>query len=118
MALNESIQLERDIHIASASPKHTTGSSPRILRTFITMIPHIRMDQETMYNINPSDRKIPMDTIKVISETAHDQLVDSRDTTHEAQIDSEIVHAIVTTDQAQLVVLASEIDVHDGIISI
>ena len=61
---------------------------------------------------------IPMDTIKVFSETAHDQLIDSRDAIHEAQIDSEIIHAIVTNAHAHQVVLAPEIYVHDGIINI
>ena len=58
-----------------------------------------------------------VDTINVISETAHDQLIDSRGTIHEAQINFEIILAIVTTGHAHQVVLASEIDVHDGIMN-
>ena len=57
---------------------------------------------------------ISMDTIEPINETDHDKLFDSRDTIKEAQIDSEIVHAIVTITNAHVIVLASRIDVHDG----
>ena len=43
------------------------------------MIHHIEVTQETMVNIDPNDMIIPTDKIKVINETAHDQLIASRE---------------------------------------
>ena len=48
-----------------------------------------------MGNIDSYDTMIHTDIFKAISESAQDQLITSRDTSHEAKTDSEIVHAIV-----------------------
>ena len=76
------------------------------------------MTKETMESIDPNDTMIHMDTIKAISGTAQDHLIDSRDAIHKAQIDSKIIHPNVTTAHAEHPVLASEIDVQDFITNI
>ena len=78
------------------------------------MIPHRGVTQETMENIDPSDKMIPTDLIKNINEIALDRLIDSKNTNHEARTDSETTRAIFMTAHAHHVVFASEIDVHDG----
>ena len=60
----------------------------------------------------------PTDIIKVISETAHNSLFASRDTIHEAQVDSEIIHGIVLTAHAHEVYFVLEIDTHFGTMNI
>ena len=63
---------------------------------------------------------IPIDTIKIISDIAHDQLIASRDTTHvtEAPVDSEENHATVLTAHTHQVAIALEIDFHVGVMNI
>ena len=78
------------------------------------MIPHIRVTQETMKNIYPNYTGIPTDIIKAFNETAHNQLIDSRDTNHEARINSETTRVIVLTAHAHQVVFALEIDAQAG----
>ena len=70
---------------------------------------------ETMDISHPNNTVIPIDIIKAISNTTHDQLVTSRDTIHEAKVDFEIVHVIFLPTHAHQVVFALEIDVQVGI---
>ena len=93
-------------------PKHTMPSSQLTLRKFANMIPHIGVTQETIENIDPNDTMSPIDIIKAINETALDQLVESRNTSHEAWADSETTCAIVITSHTHHVFLALEIEVH------
>ena len=89
------MRFKRPVH----SPKHNTVNSQHSLRTFASMTLHIAVTQETMEIIDPEDTMIPTDIIKATTETAHDQLVASRDTSHEAQTDYESTQAIFLTDQ-------------------
>ena len=61
---------------------------------------------------------IPSDMIKTINDTAHDQRIASRDTSNEAQTDSETNHTSVLTVGAHLAVLALEIDALVGTMNI
>ena len=63
------------------------------------MILAIRVTQEITATVNPSHTIIPTDIFKAISETSHDQLF-FRDTSHEASVDSETIHAIVLAAHA------------------
>ena len=76
----------------------------------------IGVTQETKEITDPNDTKIPIDTVKVIIEITHDQLIASRHTNHgtEAQVDSETIHAIVLTAHVHQVCFALEIDVCVG----
>ena len=72
----------------------------------------IRMTQGIMKTIDHNDTIITTGIINVISETAHDQLVASRDTVHNTQVNSETVPAIVLIAHSHQVVLSLEIDAH------
>ena len=74
--------------------------------------------QETTEIIDPNDTMNPMDVVKTFNETAHDQLIASKDTRHEAQTDSEITHAIFSIAQGHQVVFALEIDVQVEVMNI
>ena len=71
-----------------------------------------------MENIDSHDTKIPIAIIKVINGIALDCLIDSRDTNRKAQVDTETTRAIIMTAHVHQIVLASEIDAHDGITNI
>ena len=75
------------------------------------MILHIGVTQETMEITDPNNTMIPTDIVTFISKMIQDRLIASRDTNHEAQIDSEKTHAIVLTAYTDQVVFALEIDV-------
>ena len=55
------------------------------------------VSRETIKITGINDTIIPIDIIKVISESAHEQPITSRDMIHviEASVDSEIIHPIV-----------------------
>ena len=76
------------------------------------MIRHTGVTQETMEIIDPNDIMISASIIKASNETAHDRLVASRDTSHEAQTDSDSTDAIVLAGHAHQVVFAFTIDAH------
>ena len=58
------------------------------------------MTQETMEIINPKDTMIPKDITKAINKYAHDWLISSRHTSHEARADSETMHTLALTAYA------------------
>ena len=60
---------------------------------------------------------IPTAIIKDTSETALDRQVDSIDTIHEAQIDSEITHEISMIAYAHQAVFALKLDGHFGVMN-
>ena len=70
---NDNMRLKRLVH----PPKHNTANSPRILRTFAIMTLHIGVNQETMDITDTNDAIIPIEIIKIISETAHYRLIAS-----------------------------------------
>ena len=76
------------------------------------MILYTRVTQENKENADLNDTMIPADIIKIFNETAHDQLIYSRDTSHEARTHSETTLAIVLTAHTHQVVFDLEIDVH------
>ena len=82
------------------------------------MTPHIGVTQDTIEIIDPNDAMIPTDAIQVFSEIAHDRLIASRDTSHEAQTDSGATHAIVWTAHAHQVIFALEIEAHMGVMNV
>ena len=57
---------------------------------------------------------IPNETINVINKTYLAQLIDSRDTNHEGQDDSETPRTIIEIAHAHQLGFASEIDERDG----
>ena len=65
--------------------------------------------------IDLNDTMTPTNIIKAIREKAHNRLIASRDTSHEALTDSKTIHAIILTGHAHQFVFALEIDVHIGI---
>ena len=72
MALNRSIQQEREIHNFSTFSKTHYGqfiTHPKDTRNYNS---HIGMTQEAMKNFDPSDTMIHMHTIQVINENTHD----------------------------------------------
>ena len=87
--------------MASISSETYYGKSTRILRTLAGMIPHLGVSQRTMENIDTRDMMTPTVAIQPMNEIAPARLNDSRDTTREAQIDSESFCAVVTTGHAQ-----------------
>ena len=82
------------------------------------MIPRTGLTKEIMHNLDLHDTMTPIGIIKVINGTALDLLIDSRDTNHEAQVDTESARKIIMTAHAHKVVFASEIDAHDGMTNI
>ena len=77
--------------------KHTTDSSPHILRTDANITIHIRVTHETMHNLYRNNTMISTDIIKDISKIKLDRLVDSRDINHKDRKDTEKTRAIVMT---------------------
>ena len=73
---------------------------------------HIVVTQDTMETTDPYDTIIPTYIIKAISETAHDRLIDSRDTSRKAQVNSETIRAIFLTADAHKGFFALQIDVY------
>ena len=73
------------------------------------MIPHVGVTQETMENTDPNNKTIHTDITNAINEITNGQPIASRDTNHEARIDSKTPRTIVLTAHAHQVVLALEI---------
>ena len=98
--LNGSIQLEREIRKASTSSKtyyDQLATHPKDVRKYNSSH-RIDSGNHGEYQCQRYDDFYEQN--HVIIETDHDQLVDSSDTIHKAQIDSEIIHAIVMTAHA------------------
>ena len=96
IALNESIQLEREIDKESKSSKAYHGQftiNPKQVRDYDSS--H-RSNSKIMEISEHKDTSILLNRIKEIRKTSHDRLFISRDTTHvtEAQAESETIHAI------------------------
>ena len=100
------------------SPKDIRANSKLILKKTANMNPHTGVNQEIKENIDLHDTMTPIDILKVINVTTLDKLLDSRDTNHEAQADTETSHAIVMIAHVHQVISASKTDAHDGITNI
>ena len=109
ITLIDNIQLEHEIERLALPSNHTATSSQDVVRTYVNMILHIEVTQETMEITDPNDTKIPTGLIIAISQTAQDVLIASRDTILEARTDFETTYGIVLTTHALQVTFALEI---------
>ena len=108
---NEKLRRQRHLQ------RQITTNSPNILNKYVNMTFRRGVTQETMKITDPNPRQVNENTIKVISEINHNQLMVSGDTIHmtEAQFDSEIIHTIVMNTDAHQVSFASETGFYVGI---
>ena len=79
---------------------------------------HIGATPETKEITDINDTLIPADIMKVISETAHHRLLAFKNTIHEAQVDSETIHATVLIAHAHQILLAWKTDVQVEVVNI